>query len=312
MPAVRYSFNVRPRLLPVVFIAFIVGVAMAAEARLEAQEFDHIEIQRIANGLHFAEGPVWSYEGFLLYSDVPVDRLHKWIAGTGDTEAGTEPGGAYGRAFDTEGRLYTCEFRQRRVTRTDKKGKVEVLAARFEGKRLNAPNDIVVRRDGHVYFTDPAFGSQEDAKELDFYGVYSITPKGDLEAIGRWKTRPNGIALAPNGRTLYVSDSDSRTVRAFDLDAKGAASNERVVIANIPGVPDGLRTDVNGNLYVAANAVLVYSPPGPGGAKLLGTVPVPETPSNMAFGDPDLETLYITARTSLFRVRLGVKGALPY
>src|SRR5580692_4818292 len=162
-------------------------VWMGTSARLHAQEFDHVEVQLIAKGLHFADGPVWSYDGFLIYSDVPVDRMHKWIPGTGDTEAGTEPGGAYGRAFDTDGRLYTCEFRERRVTRTDKKGKVEVLAARFEGKRLNAPNDIVVRRDGHVYFTDPAFGSQEDAKELDFYGVYSITPKGEIDAIGRWK-----------------------------------------------------------------------------------------------------------------------------
>ena len=257
---------------------------------------------------------MWSYEGFLIYSDVPVDRMHKWIPGTGDTEAGTEPGGAYGRAFDTEGRLYTCEFRQRRVTRTDKKGKIEVLAARFEGKRLNAPNDIVVRRDGHVYFTDPAFGSQEDSKELDFYGVYHITPRGELEAIGRWKTRPNGIALAPNGRTLYVSDSDRRSVRAYDLDGKGVASNERVVIENVAGVPDGLRTDVDGNLYVAANAVLVYSrrPAAVRNCSAWCEVTLPEAPSNLAFGDPDLETLYITTRTSVYRMRLGVKGALPY
>ncbi|HEV2199872.1 MAG TPA: SMP-30/gluconolactonase/LRE family protein [Bryobacteraceae bacterium] len=292
-------------------VLFLFIVSMGAGA-LAAQDFAHAEVQLIAKGLHFAEGPVWSYEGFLLYSDAPVDRLHKWTPGTGDAEAGTEPGGAYGRAFDTEGRLYTCEFRQRRVTRTDKKGKVEVLAARFEGKRLNAPNDIVVRRDGHVYFTDPAFGSQEDAKELDFYGVYHITPKGEIEAIGRWKTRPNGIALAPNGRTLYVSDSDRRNVRAYNLDGKGAASNERVAVENIQGVPDGLRTDQNGNLYVAAKGILVYAPPGAGGAKLLGAIPLAEIPSNLAFGDPDLETLYITARTSVYRVRLGVKGALPY
>lgn len=285
---------------------------IAAAASLPAQDFDHVQLQLIAKDLHFADGPVWSYEGFLLYSDVPVDRMHKWTPGTGDAESGSEPGGAYGRAFDTEGRLYTCEFRERRVTRTDKKGKVDVLAARFEGKRLNAPNDVVVRRDGHVYFTDPAFGSQEDSKELDFYGVFHVTPKGEIDAIARWKTRPNGIALAPNGRTLYVSDSDRRIVRAYDLDGKGAASNERTVIENIAGVPDGLRTDVEGNLYVAANGVLVYSPPAAGHARLLGTVPVPEPASNLAFGDQDLETLYITARTAVFRVRLGVKGALPY
>ena len=287
--------------------------AVCGAAALPAQEFDHVELQLLAKGLHYADGPVWAYDGFLIFSDVPVDRMHKWVPGTGDSEAGTEAGGAYGRAFDTDGRLYTCEFRQRRVTRTDKKGKVEVLAARFEGKRLNAPNDIVVRRDGQIFFTDPAFGSQEDSKELDFYGVYHVTPKGEIDAIARWKTRPNGIALAPNGRTLYVSDSDQRSVRAYDLDGRGAASNERVVIENIEGVPNGLRTDISGNLYVAAKGVLVYATPTAAGkGKLLGMVPLAEPATNLAFGDPDLETLYITTRSSLFRVRLGVKGALPY
>jgi gluconolactonase len=208
-----------------------------------------------------------------------------------------------------EGRLYICEFRQRRVTRTLKNGKTEVLASRFDGKRLNAPNDIIVRRDGHVYFTDPAFGAQQDARELDFYGVFHITPKGELELVARWKTRPNGVTLSPNGRTLYVSDSDQRLVRAYDLDGKGVASNERVVVEKISGVPDGIRTDEKGNLYVAAKAVYVYSLPN---ARLLGEIPVGETPSNIAFGDPDLETLFITARTSVYRVRLGVKGALQY
>jgi gluconolactonase len=142
--------------------------------------------------------------------------------------------------------------------------------------------------------------------------VFHLTPKGDIEAIGRWKTRPNGIALAPNGRTLYVADSDERNVHAFDLDGKGAATNERVVVTNITGVPDGLRTDVEGNLYIAAQAVFVYSTPSTGKSKLLGMVSLPEPATNIAFGDQDLETLYITTRGSLFRTRLGVKGVLPY
>jgi gluconolactonase len=183
-----------------------------------------------------------------------------------------------------------------------------VLASRFEGKRLNAPNDIVVRRDGHVYFTDPAFGNQEDSRELDFYGIFHITPKGDLELTAKWKTRPNGITLAPNGRILYVADSDARCVRALDLDRAGAASNERVVIDKIPGVPDGIRTDEKGNIYVAGKNVYVYSPQ----AKLLGDIALAETPSNVAFGDADLESLFITARTAVYRVRIGVKGALQY
>jgi gluconolactonase len=277
-----------------------------------AQDFSHMEIQRVVKDLHFAEGPAWSYDGFLLFSDTVVDKLHKLIPGAGDSVFAERAGGVIGNAFDAEGRLYTCEFRQRRVTRTLKNGKVEVLAARFEGKRFNAPNDIVVRRDGHVYFTDPAFGSQQDTRELDFYGVYHVTPKGELDLAAKWKTRPNGITLSPNGRTLYVSDSDDRSVRAYDLDGKGVASKERIVVDKIPGVPDGLRTDEKGNLYVAAKSVYVYALTNNDSAKLLGEVPIGETPSNLAFGDQDMETLYITARTSVYRVRLGVKGALPY
>jgi gluconolactonase len=285
--------------------------ALLFAARVFAQEFGHLEVQRVVANLHFAEGPVWSYDGFLLFSDTVVDKLLKVTPGGADAVFAERAGGAIGNAYDTEGRLYSCEFRQRRITRTLKNGKVEVLAARFEGKRFNAPNDIVVRRDGQVYFTDPAFGSQQDTRELDFYGVYHITPKGELEVVAKWKTRPNGIALSPNGRTLYVSDSDERSVRAYDLDGKGAASKERIVVNKIDGVPDGLRTDEKGNLYVAANEVFVYELSN-GPAKLLGEIPLAETPSNLAFGDADMETLYITARTSVYRVRLGVKGALPY
>jgi len=277
-----------------------------------AQEFGQLEVQRIAKDLHFAEGPVWSYDGFLVFSDSVVDKLRRITPGSTDVVFADRAGGAMGNAYDVEGRLYTCEFRDRRVTRTLKTGKVEVLAARFEGKRFNAPNDVVVRRDGNVYFTDPAFGAQQDSRELDFYGVYHITPKGELEAIAKWRTRPNGIALSPNGRTLYVSDSDARNVRAYDLDGKGIASKERIVVDKITGIPGGLRTDEKGNLYRAANRVYVYALSNNGPAKLLGEIPVAETPSNIAFGDADMETLYITARTSIYRVRLGVKGSLPY
>jgi len=214
--------------------------ALLFAAAAFAQDFSHLEVQRVVKDLHFAEGPVWSYDGFLLFSDTVVDKLRKLTPGAGDTVFAERAGGAIGNAYDMEGRLYTCEFRERRVTRTLKNGKVEVLASRFEGKRFNAPNDVVVRRDGHVYFTDPAFGAQQDTRELDFYGVYHITPKGELEAIAKWKTRPNGITLSPNGRMLYVSDSDGRSVRAYDLDGKGIASKERIVIDKIPGVPDGI------------------------------------------------------------------------
>jgi gluconolactonase len=273
-----------------------------------AQDFSNIKIEKVAAGLQFTEGPAWSKEGFLLFSDCNTNKLHKFTPGVGGADYAEIPGGPNGNTYDVQGRLYTCEFHSRRVTRTSKKGVVEVLASKFEGKRLNAPNDIVVRRDGHIYFTDPAFGDQQDHRDLDFFGVYHITPKGELEAIAKWKTRPNGIALSASGKTLYVADSDARVVRAFDLDKAGAASKERLVIDNIQGVPDGIRTDEKGNIWVAAKHVYAYSED----AKLLGTIELGVTPSNVAFGDPDLETLYITARTLVYRVRVGVKGALQY
>jgi gluconolactonase len=194
------------------------------------------------------------------------------------------------------------------VVRIDKKGKTDIIAERFEGKRLNAPNDVVVRRDGNVYFTDPAFGSQQDAAELGFNGVFRVSPKGELSVVARWKTRPNGIALTENGRTLYVSDSDAQTVHAFDLDKDGAATNDRVVISKIAGAPGGVRTDAPGNIYVAAKDVYVYSSRG----DLIRTINVGESPSNLTFGDVDFQSLYVTARTSLYRVRLGVKGSVSY
>jgi sugar lactone lactonase YvrE len=274
--------------------------ALLFATRLFAQEFGHLEVQRIVANLHFAEGPVWSYDGFLVFSDTVVDKLFKVIPGGADQVFAERAGGAIGNAYDTEGRLYSCEFRQRRVTRTLKNGKVEVLAARFEGKRFNAPNDVVVRRDGQVYFTDPAFGAQQDTRELDFYGVYQITSKRELKLVAKPAGRPNGIALSPNGKVLYVANSDERNVRAYDLDGKGEASGERIFIAKTDGIPDGLRTDEKGNLYVAADALMVYSPAG----KLLATIPVPEKPSGCAFGDADGKSLYMTARGTVYRVRL--------
>jgi gluconolactonase len=272
------------------------------------QEPVGVQVVRVANGYGFLEGPAWSRENFLVFSDLARHKLIKFTPGEGVEDLRPESEGANGNAYDAAGRLYTCESRARRVVREDKKGRLEVVAERWQGKRLNAPNDIVVRKDGEVYFTDPAFGREQDTRELDFYGVYRIPRKGAMEVIAKPKGRPNGIALSPNGRVLYVSNSDERNVRAYDLDKNGAASNERVLIERIAGVPDGMRTSEDGNLYIAANAILVYSPEG----KLLNTYTLPEKPSNCAFGDGDLQSLYVTARTALYRIRLEVKGSLQY
>jgi gluconolactonase len=270
-----------------------------------AQDFDDIKVERVAEKLGFAEGPVWQRDGgFLLFCDIPANRILKFVGGEGTSAYRENSNGTQGLAFDSQGRLFACEAHARRVTRTDKKGKVEVIAERFEGKRLNAPNDLVVRHDNHLYFTDPAFGNQMDSRELGFFGVYHVTPKGELEVIAKPKGRPNGITLSPNGKTLYVANSDEKRIYAYDLDNKGGASNERAFISGIEGVPDGIKTDEKGNLYIAAKSVLIYTPEG----KLIRDVPIAEKPSNLAFGDADLQSLFVAARTSLFRLRLPVKG----
>ena len=267
-----------------------------------------IKIEKIETKLAFAEGPVWSREGFLLFTDAPANRILKWIPGEKLAVLRENSQGTNGLALDPQGRLYMCESRSRQLTRMDKKGNIEVLAAKYQGKRFNAPNDVTVRKGGQIYFTDPAFGSQQDARELDFFGVYHLTPKGDLTLIAKPSGRPNGIALSQNGRALYVTNSDEHNVRAYDVDKNGETSNERVLISKIPGVPDGLRLDEKGNLYIAAKDIFVYDPSG----ALVRTIPIGETPANCAFGDPDFGALYVTARTSVYRVRLDIKGAVQY
>jgi gluconolactonase len=281
------------------FFAILLFIWSAA-----AQDFANMRIDKVAAGYAFTEGPAWSPSGFLIFSDIPNNKLLQFTPGQPANVFRENSSGATGNRFDAQGRLYSCESHSRRVTRTDKKGKVEILAERWQGKRLNAPNDLAIRKDGDIYFTDPAFGNQQDTRELDFFGVYHISRKGDLEVVAKPKGRPNGIALSPDGRMLYVSNSDEKNVRAYDLNKNGEASNERTLISGMEGVPDGICVDEKGDLYVAANHVLVYSPEG----KPIGMIQIEETPSNCSFGDPDLGSLYITARTSVYRVRLDVKG----
>jgi gluconolactonase len=273
-----------------------------------AQDFTEVKVDKVAVGNIFTEGPAWSREGYLVFSDIPNNKILQLEPGAPVGIFRSNSNGANGNTFDAQGRLYTCESHLRRVTRTDKKGKVEVLAEKWQGKRLNAPNDIVVRKDGQIYFTDPAFGKEEDSRELDFFGVYHISRRGEMEFVARPKGRPNGIAISPNGNILYVTNSDERNVRAYDLDKNGVASNERILVANIQGIPDGMRVDEKGNLYVAAGKLEAYTPEG----KPLGSIPLAETPSNCAFGDPDFGSLYVTARTSVYRLRLNVKGSVQY
>ena len=273
-----------------------------------AQDFSKVTIEKIDAGFQFTEGAVWSREGFLLFSDVPPNHIRKLVPGERSTVFREDSHGANGNTYDAQGRLYTCESRTRRVVRMDKKGQMETLAEKWEGKRFNAPNDIVVRKDGHDYFTDPAFGDQADTRELAFFGVYHITPKGVLSLIAKPTGRPNGIAFSPNGRILYVDNSDDRNVRAYDVDHNGEVSNERVVVSNINGRAGRNEGGRKGKSLHHRE----------GGRDLLRRRKAAthdrsaRDARQLRFGDPDLQTLYITARTSLYRVRLNVKGAVQY
>ena len=286
----------------------LLALTFAFAALLPAQDFNNLTVEKVATGYKFTEGPVWSREGFLLFSDIPDNKILRFQPGKPVEVFRSASNGTNGNTYDAQGRLYSCEGDARRVTRTDKKGRIEVLAEKWEGKRLNSPNDIVVRKDGQIYFTDPAFGSSGEKRELDFYGVFHITHKGEMELVAKPQGRPNGLALSPNGKILYVDNTDERNVRAYDLDKSGKAANERVLVSSIDGGPDGMKVDEKGNLYVTAKGVAVYSPEG----KLVTTVPIPEAPANCAFGDSDLQSLYVTARSSLYRVRLNVKGSVQY
>jgi gluconolactonase len=270
--------------------------------------FEPGDPERLATGFQFTEGPLWLPQGLLLFSDIPGDRIYSWAPQEG-VQVWREPSGnSNGLTLDEQGRLLACEHGNRRVSRTEADGAVFSLADRYQSKRLNSPNDIVVRADGVVYFTDPPYGIAPEEQEQPHNGVYAMRPDGTLLLVGDDFLRPNGLAFAPDQSTLYIDDSGRRHVRAFDVRPDGTLANSRL-LADMdhpqPGSPDGMKVDEQGHLYVAgATGLWVFEPDG----TRLGVIVFPERPANLAWGDGDRRTLYVTARTSLYRVRTTVAG----
>lgn len=279
----------------------------------------------------FTEGPAADAAGNVFFSDIAGNRIVKWTPGADWEEFRKPSHRANGLAFDAQGRLLACEGDGgdggRRVTRTDlSTGRIEVLAERYQGKRFNSPNDLVIDRRGRVYFSDPRYGDQK-GRELDTEDVYRIDPDGSLKRVATRPDlyKPNGVAISPDGRTLYVADTRPEPERearlmAFDIDEEGGLSNDRSVYSFGTGRGiDGMTVDVEGNIYGAAGrgsnppenraGVYVISPQG----KLLGRIPIPEdSVTNCTFGGPDLKTLYVTAGKTLYRIRTRNKGYLLY
>ena len=270
---------------------------------------DNPQPEKLISGLQFAEGPVWDSRGFLLFSDTPADTLYK-LTSNNQLEVFRRPAGnPNGNTFDREGRLVTAQH-DRRVTRTQKDG-IVTLASQYQGKKLNSPNDIVVKSDGSIYFTDPPYGVSKQAEELGFYGVYQIKD-GKLILLVKDIERPNGLAFSPDEKKLYINDSQAGNIRIFDVKADGTLENGRVFAdMKVPGqepLADGLKVDTQGNVYsTAPGGIWIFSPQ----AKLLGKILLPENPTNIAWGDTDYKTLYITTYNSIYRVRLKIPGIKP-
>jgi gluconolactonase len=320
-------------------LALLAGTALSGErktiGRIERQDprLDGLVprdavIEVLAEGFQWSEGPVWDKAaGRVLFSDVPNNVVHAWSEKDGlstflkpsgytgpEGGGGREPG-ANGLAFDPQGRLVLCQHGDRRLSRLEN-GRFVTLVDRFEGKRFNSPNDLVIAADGVVFFTDPPYGLtktfDDPGREIGWNGVYRLSPDGRVSVLVKDLRAPNGIGLSPDGRTLYVGQSDPNrpVVMAYDLARDGTVSNGRVFFdttplrKNGPGAPDGLKVDREGNVFTTGpGGVVVVSPKG----EYLGTIVTGVPTANCAFGD-DGSTLYMTANHELCRVRTSTKG----
>ncbi|MCA9099647.1 MAG: SMP-30/gluconolactonase/LRE family protein [Planctomycetales bacterium] len=286
------------------------------------------KIEKLASGFAWSEGPVWIADGgYMLFSDIPNNRVMCWCqadglseflkpAGyTGEKGRGGEPG-SNGLLVDSEGRLVLCEHGDRRIGRINKDGEHVTLADRYNGKRFNSPNDGVFHSSGALYFTDPPYGLEggvdDPAKELTFQGVYRLDPDGTVTLLTDEMSRPNGIAFSPDEKTLYVANSDGERAvwMAFDVEDDGSIANGRVFydateqMGKLPGAPDGLKVDVNGNLFATGpGGVYVFTPKG----ELLGRISTGERTANCGWGE-DGTVLYMTADSHFCRIKTNTKG----
>ncbi|MCX6598386.1 MAG: SMP-30/gluconolactonase/LRE family protein [Acidobacteria bacterium] len=312
-------------------------VGLAAEGQFVRKDpaFDQLvpkdaKIEKLAGGLIFTEGPIWMPDGTLLFSDVPGNTIYRWKEGgkpevflkPSGYDGKDAPAGAYigsnGLTLDKQGRLIICQHGNGQVVRREKDGKLTVLASKYEGKRLNSPNDAVYKSDGALYFTDPPYGftkqDEDPKKEQRYNGVYRLKD-GKLTQLVKEMTRPNGLAFSPDEKFLYIANSDDK-VKAwvrYDVKPDGTLSAAGKLFYDVTketadGAPDGMKVDKRGNIYATGpGGIWVFSPEG----KHLGTIAPPEVPANCHWGGADGQTLYMTARTGVYRVRLSVAGIRP-
>jgi gluconolactonase len=283
--------------------------------------FENVHLEKLYTGCRWAEGPAYLPAGkYLVWSDIPNDRLLRFDETSGAVSVFLQPANNHnGHSVDREGRLVCCEHRGRCISRIEHDGSRRVLADRFQGKRLNSPNDAVVKSDGSIWFTDPSYGIDSDYEgdaspaEIGACNVYRFDPaSGEVTAVATDFVKPNGLAFSPDEKYLYVDDSASKTYWRFTVRPDGTLANKKLLIdmssSKEAGVPDGMKIDQKGNIYGAGpGGVWVLTPEG----KHLGTIRPPENPANLAWGDADGKTLYFTAVTGLYRLRVNIPGVRP-
>lgn len=265
------------------------------------------EAEKVAEGFQFVEGPVWM-NGVLLFSDIPANKVYQWTEESGESVFLSPSGNSNGLCLDLQGRLLLAQHGNRRVARLEEGGSQTALATHFDGKRLNSPNDMTVSLDGSVYFTDPPYGlSNPSSSELGYAGIYRIAPDGTLSLLDKTLYRPNGIALSPDEKKLYVNDSEARKIYVWDMQADFTIANKQLFYSMTgSGAADGMKMDTEGRLYSSGpGGVWIFAPDG----SLLDKIPVPESVTNCNWGDEDKKALYITAGGSVYRIRLDAAGS---
>lgn len=260
------------------------------------------KVQKLAGGFRFTEGPAADADGNIFFSDIPNRRIHKWPADGGKPHTFREnSGGANGLYFDAKGNLVACEGLSRRLTSTSPDGNVTVLADRFDGKKLNSPNDLWIAPGGGIYFTDPRYG-REEGLEQDGFHVYYLPPGGgQLVRVIDDLVKPNGIVGTADGKLIYVADAGDNKTYSYRVSSDGSLIDRKLFAQQ---GSDGMTLDEHGNLYLTRQAVNVYSPDG----EEIDTIEIPERPANVCFGGKDRHTLFITARTSLYSIQMAVRG----
>jgi len=271
------------------------------------------KLTTVASGFGFTEGPVWDERGFLYVSDETLNKILRVESDGKKTEV-ISLGDPDGNTYDRRHRLIDCASVLRAIIEVTPDGKYLILTDHYQGKRFNSPNDVIVGPDGNLYFTDPTLDLVAGEKqEIPFQGVYRLDGKRNVTLLTKDLTQPNGLAFSPDGQHFYVDDSEQRNIREYDVAADGSVINGRI-FGEEPGgkddgVPDGIKVDTNGNLYVTGpKGIWVWDSHG----HHVGTIDLPEQPANLAWGDKDYQTLYITATTSVYSLRMKAKGFVPY